>query len=427
MRSRSSNSARRCSASRDRTTWSGQRCLLGEAGGQPRVDGVVLVHAIGRPSQGQGADHLGSGAQRDDDRGPDPWPAGDVVHRHGPRVRHHVLGGDGFPGPDHLAGQRPLQGEPAEVLHRHGRAGDGTQGDCSGEPTTSHDTSAAATSRARSATTSRAESTASSPRQDARDLRRRSQPVLPTMRLLVEAGVLDRDAGGCRQGDHDVLVLLGEVALPRLLRQVEVAEHLVADPDRDAEERAHRRVVRAGTRRTRDGWRSRAAAAARAGRSAGRGSRGPWAAPRSPRPGPDPCRGGRTCAGPWRGPEFSTPSAAYWAPVSSRAISTIRARTPSRVRSAAIDTTASSSSRNRACSSRAPLTRAKTSRRRSSKSAPADRAAVVVRHRIALLRRCHAPRQQGPGCMRPHQRTAGDRVPGIPRTSPVDRLSPAGA
>ena len=31
---------------------------------------------------------------------------------------------------------------------------------------------------------------------------------------------------------------------PALSRQVEVAEHLVADPDRHAEERAHRRVVR---------------------------------------------------------------------------------------------------------------------------------------------------------------------------------------
>jgi hypothetical protein len=46
-----------------------------------------------------------------------------------------------------------------------------------------------------------------------------------------------------REGHHDVLVLDGERAAAPLLGEVEVAEHLVPDPDRDAEEGLHRGVV----------------------------------------------------------------------------------------------------------------------------------------------------------------------------------------
>ena len=52
----------------------------------------------------------------------------------------------------------------------------------------------------------------------------------------MEASVVDGDAGGARQGDEEVGVGLGELAGPPLLGEVEVAEDLVADADRGAEE-----------------------------------------------------------------------------------------------------------------------------------------------------------------------------------------------
>ena len=43
-------------------------------------------------------------------------------------------------------------------------------------------------------------------RQQRGDLRRRREPALPPRRLLVQAGVLDRDAGRGRERDDDLLV-----------------------------------------------------------------------------------------------------------------------------------------------------------------------------------------------------------------------------
>ena len=75
------------------------------------------------------------------------------------------------------------------------------------------------------------------------DLVGRLQPALPAAGLLEQPRVLDRDAGGRGERLDDRLVVGGEVAAA-LLGQVEVAEDLVPDPDRDAEEGVHRRVVR---------------------------------------------------------------------------------------------------------------------------------------------------------------------------------------
>ena len=75
--------------------------------------------------------------------------------------------------------------------------------------------------------------------------------VLETRELpdpSVEAGVLDRDTGGRGQTHGQLLVDLGELAAPDLLGEVEVAEHLVAHPDGDAEEACACAGDRAGTR-----------------------------------------------------------------------------------------------------------------------------------------------------------------------------------
>ncbi len=74
------------------------------------------------------------------------------------------------------------------------------------------------------------------------DVGRLRQPLLPVLGLGEEAGVLDRDARGRRERLHDLLVLGGE-GLAVVAGQVQVAEHLLAHPDRHPEEAAHRRMV----------------------------------------------------------------------------------------------------------------------------------------------------------------------------------------
>ena len=59
----------------------------------------------------------------------------------------------------------------------------------------------------------------------------------------VQPGVVDRHCGGAGQSDGELLVEFAELVAVDLVRQVQVSEHLVADPDRHAEERAHRRMV----------------------------------------------------------------------------------------------------------------------------------------------------------------------------------------
>ena len=67
-------------------------------------------------------------------------------------------------------------------------------------------------------------------------------PALLAAGRLVQPGVLHRHAGRGAQRDKHRLVVLGELPAATLVGQVQVAEHLVTDPDRDAEETAHRRV-----------------------------------------------------------------------------------------------------------------------------------------------------------------------------------------
>ena len=63
-------------------------------------------------------------------------------------------------------------------------------------------------------------------------------------RLFVQSGILDHDTRCGSQRDHDLLVLGGELSAATLLGQIEVAEDLVANPDRSAEKGIHRRMVR---------------------------------------------------------------------------------------------------------------------------------------------------------------------------------------
>ncbi len=60
---------------------------------------------------------------------------------------------------------------------------------------------------------------------------------------VMEAGVLDRDAGGLRERPDQCLVVEGELGPPHLLGQIEVPVHLVAQFDRRTEEGGHGRVV----------------------------------------------------------------------------------------------------------------------------------------------------------------------------------------
>ena len=76
------------------------------------------------------------------------------------------------------------------------------------------------------------------------DLGGGGEPAFPPVRQRVEAGVLDRHAGRGGERHDDLLVVLGELRRALLLGEVEVAEDLVADAHRHAEEAVHRRVVR---------------------------------------------------------------------------------------------------------------------------------------------------------------------------------------
>jgi len=61
--------------------------------------------------------------------------------------------------------------------------------------------------------------------------------------VLVQSCVVDRHSRGRRQGHEHGLVFRVELLGALLLGEVQVAEDLVADPDRRAEEALHRRVV----------------------------------------------------------------------------------------------------------------------------------------------------------------------------------------
>ena len=74
-------------------------------------------------------------------------------------------------------------------------------------------------------------------------MRSRSSTSANSCTRAVETGVLDGDPGRGREADHELLVDVGEHLGGRLVGQVQVAEHLVAHPDRHAQERSHRRMV----------------------------------------------------------------------------------------------------------------------------------------------------------------------------------------
>lgn len=75
------------------------------------------------------------------------------------------------------------------------------------------------------------------------DLRVRLEPALPQPGVLIEAGVVDGDAGRHRQRRENRLVVLVELRAAPLLGEVQVAEDLVAHPDGHAEEAVHRWMV----------------------------------------------------------------------------------------------------------------------------------------------------------------------------------------
>ena len=87
------------------------------------------------------------------------------------------------------------------------------------------------------------------------DVRRRAHPRMACSSSSARiargrrAGVLDRDAGPCREEDRRLLVRLRERAVV-LLGEVQVPPGLAANQDRHTEERRHRRMLLAGTRRS---------------------------------------------------------------------------------------------------------------------------------------------------------------------------------
>ena len=75
------------------------------------------------------------------------------------------------------------------------------------------------------------------------DLVQRLELARPVDRGLVQARVLDRDRGLRREQGHELLVLVRELLVPLLLRQVQVPVGDTAQQDRHAEERPHRRMA----------------------------------------------------------------------------------------------------------------------------------------------------------------------------------------
>ena len=239
MRSRSSRSASRCSTSRARAMQR-HRGVLERSwrGGAPRSWEVAVgfgVQAGGQraarpPPTAEPSGTTIAGPRRASPRGAEGGPAGPSVSWSGsPRPC----------APRALGPSAPARGRPARRARP--RSGHRPQRELVGRRPR----------RSRRRRRRRPRVTSARPggrrrrgrrRQQSGDLRGGRQPVLASRRLLVEACVLDRHAGGGREGDHDASSC--SVKSPRrLLGQVEVAEDLAAGADRDPEERAHRRVV----------------------------------------------------------------------------------------------------------------------------------------------------------------------------------------
>jgi hypothetical protein len=73
----------------------------------------------------------------------------------------------------------------------------------------------------------------------ATDLAGGPQPLLPPTRLLIETGILDRNAGGRGQARDELLILSGERATVGAIGQVKIAEDSVTTADGNAEEGGH--------------------------------------------------------------------------------------------------------------------------------------------------------------------------------------------
>ncbi len=74
------------------------------------------------------------------------------------------------------------------------------------------------------------------------DVGGRLQPALPALGLLEKTCVLDGDTSACGECLHELLVFRGETRRVLFVRQVEIAEDLGSDTDRNAEETVHGRV-----------------------------------------------------------------------------------------------------------------------------------------------------------------------------------------
>ncbi|GAB3197218.1 hypothetical protein GCM10027062_08460 [Nocardioides hungaricus] len=219
--------------------------LLGEPHRQVRVDRSGCRRALSQPGEGEHAGDPGRGAQRHQDGRPQRRPSQRLGQVQRTGIRGEVLDRRGEPAADHLAGQRPAEVEAGQVLGagrpaRHGADGQAVGAGPHDHPggvgpgqvagAVGHDLEQLVAHRGRE--------------QSRRHLRRGGQPPHLPGGLLVETRVLDGDAGRGGQRHDDALVLVGEGTVAALLGQVEIAEHLVPDPHGDAEERAHRRMVR---------------------------------------------------------------------------------------------------------------------------------------------------------------------------------------
>ena len=218
--------------------------VLGEAGRQGGVQGVVVLGPLAAPRQGERAVHLLVGPQGHQHGRTEARPAEDPRDVEGPRVGRDVVDGDRGPGLHHDAGERMVQ---RQRLHRVGvRLRARCRPQLEGGPVLAgHDPGHVGAGNLAGPVRDRLQGVGSrvAGRQEGGDLRRRREPALPPRPLVVQAGVLDRDARRGGERDDDLLVAGREVASTRLLGEVEVAEDAVADPDRHPEERRHRRVV----------------------------------------------------------------------------------------------------------------------------------------------------------------------------------------
>ena len=194
------------------------------------------------PPGGQHAAHIARRPQRDDHGGPEAkLLAGRLCH---PLVAAEVVDGQRLAGGHHhprrRAGQRQHQAQgrggtgPAGVLDGQHIAAAGGQGQ--------HDQIRPGYLQRLLGHQGQHIARLVLGHQPLGDLGVGPQPLLLPLCLGVEPGVVDGHARGRGERHHERLVVLVEGAAAAFLGEVQVAEHLVADLDRRAQERPHRRV-----------------------------------------------------------------------------------------------------------------------------------------------------------------------------------------